>query len=169
MNNLIKKKFGKNLNIAYGDWSMTKQMRHFISTPNLGVKRKLKETFNVFNIDEYRTSCLHYKTEEKGNNLYITDKINKQRKLHSVLTFQMETTENECNNRIDCINRDYNGCMNIRKIFHSYIKNETRPERYCRGFDYQKLPIPEKASNGSRLERRKGISSESAFIRNLCS
>ena len=169
MNNLIKKKFGKNLNIVYGDWGMTKQMRYFISTPNLGVKRKLKEKFNVFNIDEYRTSCLHYKTEEKGNNLYITDKINKQRKLHSVLTFQMETTENERNNRIDCINRDYNGCMNIRKIFLFYMKNETRPERYCRGFDYQKLPIPEKASNGSRLERRKGISSESAFIKNLCS
>jgi len=39
----------------------------------------------------------------------------------------------------------------------------------CRGFDYQKLPITEKASNGSRFEMRKGISSESAFIRNVCS
>ena len=164
MNNLIKKKFGKNINIIYGNWSIKKQMRNFISTPNLGVKKKLKEKFNVFNIDEYRTSCLHYKTETKGNNFYITDKINKQRKLHSVLTFQMENTENESNNRIDCINRDYNGCLNIRKIFHSYMKNKTRPERYCRGFDNQKLPIPEKASSGSRLERRKGISSESAFI-----
>ena len=79
----------------------------------------------------------------------------------------METTENEGNIRIDCINRDYNGCLNIKKIFNSYMKNETRPERYCRGFDYQKLPIPEKVSNGGRLERRKGISSESAFIRNF--
>ena len=164
MNNLIKKKFGKNINIIYGNWSVKKQMRNFISTPNLGVKKKLKEKFNVFNIDEYRTSCLHYKTETKGNNFYITDKINKKRKLHSVLTFQMENTENESNNRIDCINRDYNGCLNIRKLFHSYMKNKTRPERYCRGFDNQKLPIPEKASSGSRLERRKGISSESAFI-----
>ena len=169
MNNLIKKKFGKNLNIIYGNWSVKKQMRNFISTPNLGVKRKLKEKFNIFNIDEYRTSCLHYKTEERGNNFYQIDKINKQRKLHSVLTFQMENTENESIYRIDCINRDYNGCLNIRKIFHSYMKNETRPQRYCRGFDYQKLPIPEKASSGSRLERRKGISSESAFIRNICS
>ena len=76
----------------------------------------------------------------------------------------METTENECKKmRIDCINRDYNGCLNIRKIFHSYINTETRPQRYCRDFDYQTLPLPEKASNGSRLERRKGISSESAF------
>ncbi len=81
----------------------------------------------------------------------------------------MENTENESIYRIDCINRDYNGCLNIRKIFYSYMKNETRPQRYCRGFDYQKLPIPEKASSGSRLEMRKGISSESAFIRNICS
>ena len=165
MNNLIKQKFGKNINIVYGDWGVTKQMRNFISTPNLGIKRKLKEKFNVFNIDEYRTSCLHYKTEEKGNNFYETDKINKRRKLHSVLTFQMETTENESKKiRIDCINRDYNGCLNIRKIYKSYMNNEDRPQNYCRGFDYQKLPIPEKASSGSRLERRKGISSESAFI-----
>ena len=165
MNNLIKKKYGKNLNLIYGDWGVTKQMRNFISTPNLGVKRKLAEKFNVYNIDEYRTSCLYHKTEEKGNNFYITDKINKKRKLHSVLTFKMETTENECKKtRIDCINRDYNGCLNIRKIFHSYIKNETRPLHYCRSFDYQILPLPEKASNGSRLERRHGNSLESAFI-----
>ena len=165
MNNLIKKKYGKNLNLIYGDWGVTKQMRNFISTPNLGVKRKLAENFNVYNIDEYRTSCLYHKTEEKGNNFYITDKINKKRKLHSVLTFKMETTENECKKtRIDCINRDYNGCLNIRKIFHSYIKNETRPLHYCRSFDYQILPLPEKASNGSRLERRHGNSLESAFI-----
>ena len=152
MNNLIKKKFGKNINL--NDWGVTKQMRKFISTPNLGVKRKLKENFNVFNIDEYRTYCLYHKTEEKGENLNIIDKIN--RKLHSVLTFQMETIENDCNNtRIDCINRDYNGCLNIRKIFNSYIRNETRPQHYCRDFDYQTLPNT--TSNGSRLER-------SAFI-----
>ena len=95
MNNLIKQKFGKNINLIYGDWCVKKQIINFISTPKLGIKRKLKEKFNVFNIDEYRTSCLHYKTEEKGDNLYIRDKINKKRKLHSVLTFQMETTENE--------------------------------------------------------------------------
>ena len=71
---------------------MTKQMRNFISTPNLGIKRKLAKKFNIYNIDEYRTSCLYYKTEEKGDNFYITDKFNKKRKLHSVLTFKMETT-----------------------------------------------------------------------------
>lgn len=112
MNNLIRKKYGKNINLIYGnqatsglvvcyrvhkalhamhalwhDWRVTKQMRNFISTPNIRVKRKMHEKFNVYNIDEYRTSCLHHKTEKKGDHLYYIDKINKERKLHSVLTF----------------------------------------------------------------------------------
>ena len=55
-------------------------MKNFISTPNIALKRKLKERFNVYNIDEYRTSCLNYKTEEPCNNLYLPDKKNKKQK-----------------------------------------------------------------------------------------
>lgn len=151
MLNKIEDKYGKDLIIVQGDWCVTKQMRHFISTPNVGLKRKLKERFEVFNIDEYRTSCLYHKTEEKGEHLYIMDKINKKRKLHSVLTFQMETTENEYR-RFDCINRDYNGCLNIRKMFHSYIKDGTRPIRYNRGYELKTTNPSLEASSGSRLE-----------------
>lgn len=52
-------------------------MRNFISTPNLGVIRKLKERFGVYIIDEFRTSCLHYKTEERCENLYLGNKKRK--------------------------------------------------------------------------------------------
>jgi hypothetical protein len=31
----------------------------YISTPNLGLKRKLNENLMIYNIDEFRTSCLH--------------------------------------------------------------------------------------------------------------
>ena len=55
-------------------------MRNFISTSLIGVKRK----FEVYNINEFRTSCLHHKTESKCENLYLEDKTNKLRKLHSV-------------------------------------------------------------------------------------
>ena len=151
MINLIKKKFGKNLNIVYGDWGVTKQMRNFISTPNLGIKRKLKERFKVFNIDEFRTSCLYHKTEEKGENLYLPDHKNKLRKLHSVLTFKMENT------RKGCINRDYNGCINIRKLFNSYINNKPRPQQYCRGYEIKTTNPCKKVSNSSRLEDKIGI------------
>ena len=175
MINLIKNKFGNDLIVIHGDWGIKKQMRNFISTPNLGIKRKLKEHFKVFNIDEFRTSCLYHKTGEKGNNLYYEDKkkreilknkinlknedeknyinnfLNKKenpiRKLHSVLTFKME------NNRKGCINRDYNGCLNIRKLFNCYINNENRPLQYCRGYNLEKNTNPSlDVSNGIRLE-----------------
>ena len=126
MLNKIEKIYSKDSIIIIGDWCIEKQMKYFISTPNIRLKRKLKERFKVYNIDEYRTSCLHYKTEENCNNIYLPDKNNKARKIHSVLTYKME------NNRLGCINRDKNGCKNIQKIFEYYILYNERPEKYKR-------------------------------------
>ena len=98
-------------------------MRNFISTPNLTLKRKLQTVFQVYNIDEFRTSCLSYQTEEMCENLYLKfkkDKHKKLRKIHSILTYQME------NNRKGCMNRDKNGCKNIQKVFQSYLTTEQR-------------------------------------------
>jgi hypothetical protein len=50
-----------------------------------------------------RTSCLSYNTEEVCENLYLKfkkDPKQKERKIHSILTYKME------NNRNGCINRD---------------------------------------------------------------
>jgi len=131
MVNKIAKKYSKDHIIVIGDWSIGKQMRNFISTPNLTLKRKLQETFKVYNIDEFRTSCLCHKTEELCDNLYMKfkkDPKQKERKIHSILTYQME------NNRKGCINRDKNGCKNIQKVFQSYILTGERPERYRREY-----------------------------------
>lgn len=133
MLNKIEKTYTKDSIIIIGDWSIGKQMKNFISTPNLSLKRKLQERFKVYNIDEYRTSCLNYKTDELSKNLYLPDKRNKERKMHSILTYKME------NKRNGCINRDKNGCKNIQKVFNYYIEYDERPERYKRGVDLQKL------------------------------
>ena len=133
MLNKIEKTYTKDSIIIIGDWSIGKQMKNFISTPNLSLKRKLQERFKVYDIDEYRTSCLNYKTEELCNNLYLPDKKNKERKIHSILTYKME------NKRNGCINRDKNGCKNIQKVFNHYIEYNERPEKYKRGVDLQKL------------------------------
>ena len=123
--------YSKEHKIIIGDWSIGKQMRNFISTPNLSLKRKLKEHFQLYNIDEFRTSCLSYKTEEVCKNLYLPDKKKKERKIHSILTYKMENT------RMGCINRDKNGCFNIQKIFNSYIETGERPEKYRREYKIQ--------------------------------
>ena len=143
MLNKIEKTYTKDSIIIIGDWSIGKQMKNFISTPNISLKRKLQERFKVYNIDEYRTSCLNYKTEELSKNLYLPDKRNKERKMHSILTYKME------NKRNGCINRDKNGCKNIQKVFNYYIEYDERPERYKRGVDLQKLQTAIVLSNCS--------------------
>jgi len=132
--NTIANQYSKEHNIIIGDWSIGKQMRNFISTPNLSLKRKLKEHFQLYNIDEFRTSCLSYKTEEVCDNLYLKfkkDPSQKLRKIHSILTYKME------NKRMGCINRDKNGCKNIQKIFNSYIEKGEIPLRYRREYKLQ--------------------------------
>ena len=143
MLNKIEKTYSKDSIIIIGDWSIGKQMKNFISTPNLSLKRKLQERFKVYDIDEYRTSCLNYRTEELCKNLYLPDKKNKERKMHSILTYKME------NKRNGCINRDKNGCKNIQKVFNYYIEYDERPEIYKRGVDLQKLQTAIVPSNCS--------------------
>ena len=127
--NKIEKEYSKEHIIIIGDWSIGKQMSNFISTPNITLKRKLKERFKVYNIDEFRTSCLNYKTENRCENLILpSNKTGKNYKMHSILTYKME------NNRLGCINRDKNGCYNIKKLFYSYITSGIIPEVYRRGY-----------------------------------
>ena len=124
--NKIKEVYGEDIIIIIGDWSNGKQMRNFISTPNLGLKRVLSSEFTVYDFDEFRTSCLNYKTEERCKNLYLPDTKNRLRKIHAVLTFQME------NKRMGCINRDKNGVNNIRKLVNHYLKTGKRLPNYSR-------------------------------------
>ena len=91
--------------------------------------RLLAKIFPLYLIDEFRTSCLHYQTEGKCSNLEVPDATGKLRKIHAVLTYQTET------NGLACINRDNNGCRNIRKLFNCYIETGTRPYRYRRDVD----------------------------------
>ena len=129
--NSIKKKYGKDVTIFIGDWSNgTTQMKNFKSTPRIGMKRKLKKHFKVYNINEYNTSKMCYKTEKETENLIIKNYKEKkegeenrkeQIKLHAVLTYKME------NKRTGCINRDKNSCFNMIKIVNEWITNKKRP------------------------------------------
>ena len=115
--------------IIIGDWSKGKQLNGIISTPNMRLKRRLARAFPLYMIDEYRTSCLHYLTEQRCSNLSLPDATGKLREIHAVLTYQTET------NGLACINRDNNGCRNIRKMFNYYMTTGERPYRYQRGVD----------------------------------
>ena len=159
INNIFNENSNEKLNIVMGDWSVGKQLRNFISTPMISLKQKLNEQFNVYNIDEYNTSKLHYKTESEGNNLYYTDKRNKLRKLHSVLTFKME------NNRKGCINRDINSVKNMRKLFKNWLTTKKWLVNYDRNKSCQPRNLSVQSTSDSkpkkvRLQQIKTVSKQ---------
>ena len=101
-------------------------MRGIVPVPGIGLKRELAKHFTIFNIDEHRTSKINCKTYKENKNLYLPDKKNVMREMHSILTYQME------NNRKGCINRDKNAVNNMITIVRSFLKDRSRPEVFRR-------------------------------------
>jgi hypothetical protein len=83
-------------------------------------------------VEKYNNNC-EIKRYNKKPVAYkiIKDRKQKERKIHSILIYQME------NNRKGCINRDKNGCKNIQKVFKSYMETWERPEKYRREYKIQ--------------------------------
>ena len=165
----IKKTFGNDAIIVYGDWSISKQMRNFISTPNLGLKRKLAEYLTIYNLDEFRTSLLNCKNEDKNENLYLPDRKKVVRKLHSVLTCQTEK------NRSGCINRDENSVNNMIKLVKYYLLNKNekeiknrRPLKFRRDYKFE-VSLEIKVSNRCKKPSSVRACSKSAITSNLLS
>ena len=124
--NKIEKVFGKDIILIYGDWSVGKQMRNFISTPNISIKRKLATRFKIYSIDEFRTSLINYRNGKESENLYLPDRKGIMRKKHSILTYIMD------NRRLGCINRDKNSVNNMKIITEYFLETRKRPEVYKR-------------------------------------
>ena len=95
-NNLIRKiqsEFGKDITIIFGDWSGKGNLK-FISTPNISLKRKLREHFKVYSIDEYCTSCIHYTAIDKDKRCKNISALVKDRSI------KVEPKKKEVNNII---------------------------------------------------------------------
>ena len=148
----IKDKFGKEVVIILGDASMKGNCKKGnISIPSERFKNLLMKHFKVYKIDEFRTSKLHYKTEEETENFYHIDKNKviekrKLRKIHAVLTYKME------NQKYGCINRDANAVNNMIKIVESHILKGERPLKYRR--DYKNKMLEPSVNTESQVQQQ---------------
>jgi hypothetical protein len=124
--NKIEKVYGKDLVMIYGDWSVGKSMRNYISTPNMGLKKKLATKFKIYSIDEYKTSKINYKSLEEVKNLYLPDRKGVQRKKHSILTYETESKI------IGCINRNKSAVNGMKLIGDYFMENKSRHPIYQR-------------------------------------
>jgi hypothetical protein len=122
----IKKKFGKEKTLIYGDYEGKVNLKGSISTPGIGLKRKIASKIKVVNIDEFRTSALNYKTEDYCENL-VVEKDGKKRAVHAILTYKTDP------NRYGCIGRDLNAVRNMKKLVDSFLGGKGRPRNFQRG------------------------------------
>ena len=116
---------GKKLVILYGNWSRSSQMKNFMPTPNLGIKRLLAKRFILLDTDEFNTSKIYNKTHTELVNVRIR-RGKHSKKIHEILTLKEDTEW-----RI-YVNRDKNASINILNIGKCYLKNQTRPEAFTR-------------------------------------
>ena len=94
-------------------------------------KYVLKNNKMVEKIEEKRID--NYRIYRKKGEIYELKEIKediteeyKKIKLHSVLTYKMETKKHECNN-VGCIDRDINSCKNMISIIKEWKYNKKRP------------------------------------------
>jgi len=127
MLNEIEKKFGKNLLLGLGDWSVntSHQMKGCMPTPNKGISKLLMKRFEVVSIDEYKTSKLYNKDLSKELTNVKVKRGKRCKSIHTLLT----PTRNP-NGVI--LNRDRNACKNILSIMKEFLQTQTRKAEFSR-------------------------------------
>ena len=133
MINNFKKVYGNpdNVVICIGDWEQRKQMKYKEPTLGKGIRTLFrKNNFNVFLVDEFRSSCKCSKCdggvcEKFMVRTHPNKKKNKDelRLIHGLL---------RCKSGCGSWNRDRNGSSNIYKIAKNAINNIERPSYLCR-------------------------------------
>jgi len=129
----FKKAYGNadNVVICIGDWEQRKQMKYKEPTLGKGIRTLFrKNNFNVFLVDEFRSSCKCSKCdggvcEKFMVRTHPNKKKNKDelRLIHGLL---------RCKSGCGSWNRDRNGSSNIYKIAKNVINNIEIPSYLCR-------------------------------------
>ena len=145
--NDIKRKFGSNVVLILGDWSMCKgHIKGHAPTPNKKYTDVLERNFITLRINEFRTSIIHNKHElvcknyvksydpQKENIKYVKtmeilrnknekkyNKLIKGKSIHKILVCKTNEKTSEY------VNRDENSTKNMIKIVESYIKTNHKP------------------------------------------
>jgi len=135
--NNIKKTYGNNICICYGNYS-GKHLKGCIPSIGIGMRDKLKKHFKMVIIDEHKTSVTCHSC--KGRNGYIIKRKHPNSKksgtkfVHGLL---------RCKN-VNCSkywDRDINGALNIMEIFLSCLNKKERPKAFLRNVSPKPRPL----------------------------
>lgn len=125
--NRIGETYGKDCVLAFGDWSCDKQMKNYMPTKNIGIRRLIHKRYETISIDEYNTSkkcCCCHKTLDYPKKETI-------RILRCVDCKSSDCLSSK-NKKIVFRTRDLNSATNIRNLFISCMNKLKRPECFTR-------------------------------------
>lgn len=123
--NKIEDTFGKNICLAYGDWSRKSQMKHFIPTKGVGLRKLIEKRYQTVSINEYKTSKLCCNCHKELSFM----KIDNSKVFRCLVCKGCESSESK---QTTFLTRDLNSSLNIRNITLEWIREQTRPSAFNR-------------------------------------
>ena len=121
--------YGDDALVAYGDWSRTTQMRHFVPTKGVGMRRLISRHFETVSINEFRTSKLCCNCAKELSHVKIEQEESKKKLFRCLVCEECERSESK--KRV-FVTRDLNSALNIRRLACDWICGQTRPVAFCR-------------------------------------
>ncbi len=122
--NKIKKTFGENILIGYGNWSRSTQMKHFMPTMNKGLRKQIHKKYDTITINECNTSK---KCCECHNNLEYYKHKNGEKQ------FRLLVCSNCVRHQVKQTvfrTRDANSSINIMNLTKWWIEKQERPSPF---------------------------------------
>ena len=129
--NNIEKTFGSpdQICISYGDWSRSTQMKHFVPTKGIGLRKLIARRFLLVMVNEFRTSKLCCHCNKELCHMHV-QKDNTTKKLFRCLVCKgCVSSESK---KTAFITRDLNSAINIRNLAHQWVHFQTRPSVFSR-------------------------------------
>ena len=122
--------FGADAIIAYGDWSRSSQMRHFVPTKGVGMRKLIAKRFCTVSVNEFRTSKLCCNCFGQLQHLYVESDAKKKKVFRCLICHECESSKSK--NKHTFLTRDLNSALNIRQLALKWMSEKTRPEAFCR-------------------------------------
>ena len=122
--------FGPDAVIAYGDWSRSSQMRHFVPTKGVGMRKLIAKRFCTVSVNEFRTSKLCCNCFGQSQHLRVESDANKKKVFRCLICPECESSASK---QPTFWTRDLNSAPNIRQLALKWMTEKTRPVAFCRG------------------------------------
>jgi hypothetical protein len=121
--------FGKDAVIAYGDWSRTTQMKHFMPTKGVGLRKLITKRFQTVSINEFRTSKLCCKCHCELCHLQVKEDDRNKKVFRCLVCKGCASSESK---QSIFVTRDLNSANNIRQLALDWLNVRKRPDVFNR-------------------------------------